>query len=63
MHANNSRCDAISMHDIGTCYAQDTPNENVTKLNFVMYVYFMDNPAYLYDIEKNIMRKFDNRIR
>ena len=57
MLANNTRCDVISMHDIGTCYTQDTSNKNVTKLNYVMYVYFMDNPTYLYDIEKSIMRK------
>ena len=57
MLANNTRCDVINMHDIGTCYAQDTSNENVTKLNYVMYVYFMDNQSFLYDIEKTIMRK------
>ena len=45
------------MHHIGTFYAQDTSNKNVTKLNYVMYVYFMDNLTYLYDIKKSIMRK------
>ena len=45
----------ISIHDIGTCYAQDISNENVTKFNYVMYVYLTDNPTYLYDIEKSIM--------
>ena len=57
--ANNSRCDVISMHDLGTCYAQDTSNENVTKLNYVMYIYFTDNPIYLYNIEQIIMTKLN----
>ena len=57
--ANNSRCDVISMHDLGTCYAQDTSNENVTKLNYVMCVYFTDNPIYLYNIEQIIMTKLN----
>ena len=57
MLTNHTRCDVISMHDIGTCYAQDTSDENVTKLNYVMYVYFTDKPTYLYDIEKSIMTK------
>ena len=52
MLTNHTRCDVISMHGIGTCYAQDTSNENVTKLNYVIYVSFMDNPAYLYDIKR-----------
>ena len=46
MLANNTRCDVINMHDIGTCYAQDTSTENVTKLNYVMYVYFTDNQSF-----------------
>ena len=59
MLTNHTRCDVISMHDIGTCYAQDISNKNVTKLNYVMYVYFTDNPTYLYDIEKMIMTKLN----
>ena len=55
--SNNTRCDVISMHDIGTCYTQETSTENVTKLNYVMYVHFTDNPTYLYNIEKMIMTK------
>ena len=45
------------MHDLGTCYAQDTSDENVTKLDYVVYVHFTDKPIYLYDIEKSIMTK------
>ena len=59
MLTNHTRCDVISMHDIGTCYAKDTSNKNVTKLNYVMYVYFTDNPTYLHDIEKMIMTKLN----
>ena len=57
MLTNHTRCDVISMHDIGTCYAQDISNKNVTKFNYVMYVYFEDKPTYLYDIENIIMTK------
>ena len=58
MLSNNTRQDVINIRDIGTCYAQHTSNENVTKLNYVLYVYFMNNHSFLYDIEKTIMRKF-----
>ena len=53
--SNNTRQDVINIRDIGASYAQDLSNENVTKLNYVMYVWFMDNPSFLYDIEKNVM--------
>ena len=55
--SNNTRCNVINIRDIGTCYAQDTSTENVTKLNYVMYVYFTDKPIFFYDIEKTIMSK------
>ena len=53
--SNNTRQDVINIRDIGASYAQDLSNENMTKMNYVMYVWFMDNPSFLYDIEMNVM--------
>ena len=33
--ANNTRVDVISMHDLGTCYAQDDSLDNFTNMNKV----------------------------
>ena len=53
--SNNTRQVVINIRDIGASYAQDLSDENMTKMNYVMYVWFMDNPSFLYDIEKNVM--------
>ena len=44
--SNNTRQDVINIRDIGVSYAQDLSNENMTKMNYVMYVWFMDNPSF-----------------
>ena len=53
----NYNPDVINIRDIGASYAQDISTDNMTKMNYVMYVWFMDNPSFLYDIEENVMRE------
>ena len=53
--SNNTRQDVQNIKDIGASYAQDLSTDNMTKMNYVMYVWFMDNPLFLYDIEKHVM--------
>ena len=38
--ANNTRVDVISMHDLGTCNAQDDSVDNFTNMNYV-FLYFL----------------------
>ena len=44
--SNNTRQNAQSIKDIGASYAQDISTDNMTKMNYVMYVWFMDNPLF-----------------
>ena len=43
--SNNTRQVVINIRDIGASYAQDLSNENMKKMNYVTYVWFMDNPS------------------
>jgi len=55
--SNNTRQDVQNIKDIGASYAQDLSTDNMTKMNYVMYAWFMDNPRFLYNIEKHVMRE------
>ena len=57
--SNNTRQDAQSIKDIGASYAQDSSNENMTKMNYVLYAWFLDNPLFVNNIENNVMRELN----
>ena len=57
--ANNTRVDVISMHDLGTCYAQDDSLDNFVNMNYVLFVFFVDNPNYLKFMETKIMKQLN----
>ena len=56
---NNTRVDVISMHDLGTCYAQDDSLDNLVNMNYVLYVFFDENPKYLKIMETKIMKQLN----
>ena len=55
--SNNTRQDVQNIKDIGASYAQDLSTDNMTKMNYVMYAWFMDNPRFLNNIENKVMRE------
>ena len=57
--SNNTRQNAQSIKDIGASYAQDLSNENMTKMNYVMYTWFTDNPLFVKNLENNVMRELN----
>jgi len=57
--SNNTRQDVQSIKDIGASYAQDLSTDNMTKMNYVMYTWFTDNPLFVKNLENNVMRELN----
>ena len=57
--SNNTRQNAQSIKDIGASYAQDVSTDNMTKMNYVLYTWFTDNPLFVKNLENNVMRELN----
>ena len=56
---NNTRQNAQSIKDIGASYAQDVSTDNMTKMNYVLYAWFTDNPLFVNNLENKVMRELN----